>query len=88
MGCAVVLEARRIDVFGGQAMGLVVFNFLFTIVLGLSGYNISLGGHIGGLIGGALAALAFTSLRRQPALATISVVAVGALSVVVAVAQV
>ena len=50
--------------------------------------GISIGGHVGGLIGGALCALAFSSFRRSPALATVSIVAVGVLSVAVALAQV
>jgi membrane associated rhomboid family serine protease len=84
MGAALILEARRIYVFGGQAMGLVVFNLVITFLIP----GISIGGHIGGLIGGGLAALAFTSLRRIPVLATVSVAAIGVLSVAVAVAQV
>jgi membrane associated rhomboid family serine protease len=81
MGAALVLEARRIWVFGGQAMGLVVFNLAITFLIP----GVSIGGHVGGLVGGGLCALAFSSLRRQPALATLSVVAVGVLSVAVAV---
>lgn len=84
MGAALVLEARRIYVFGGQAMGLVVFNLLITFLIP----GISIGGHIGGLVGGGLCALAFSSLRRVPALATLSVVAVGVASVALAVSQV
>ena len=84
MGAAVFLEWRRIYVFGGQAMGLVVFNLVITFLIP----GISIGGHIGGLIGGAAAAFAFVSLRRTPALATLSVAAVGALSVALALAQV
>ena len=84
MGAALVLEARRTYVFGGQAMGLVVLNLAFTFLIP----GISIGGHIGGLIGGALCALAFSSFRRSPALATVSIAAVGALSVAVALAQV
>jgi membrane associated rhomboid family serine protease len=80
MGAAVLLEARRIYVFGGQAMGLVVFNLIFTLLIP----GISIGGHIAGGIGGALAALAFTSLRRTPQLATLAVIAIGAISVAVA----
>ena len=45
MGAALVLEARQIYVFGGQAMGLVVFNLVFTFLIP----GISIGGHIGGL---------------------------------------
>ena len=84
MGAALVLEARRIWVFGGQAMGLVVFNLLFTFLVP----GVSIGGHIGGLIGGALCALAFSSFRRSPALATASMAAVGVLSVALAVLSV
>ena len=84
MGAAALLEWRRIYVFGGQAMGLVVFNLLFTFLIP----GISVGGHIGGLIGGALVAFAFLYLRRQPALATLAVAAVGVLSVAVAISQV
>jgi len=80
MGAAVLLEARRIYVFGGQAMGLVVFNLIFTLLIP----GVSIGGHIAGGIGGALAALAFTSLRRTPGLATLTVAAIGAVSVAIA----
>jgi len=80
MGAALLLEARRIYVFGGQAMGLVVFNLIFTFLIP----GVSIGGHIGGLIGGAVAALAFSSLRRIPALATLSVAGVGVVSVALA----
>jgi len=84
MGAALILESRRIWVFGGQAMGLVVFNLAITFLIP----GISIGGHIGGLVGGGLAALAFSSLRRAPMLATLSVAAVGAVSVAIALAQV
>lgn len=84
MGAALVLEARRIWVFGGQAMGLVVLNLIITFAIP----GVSIGGHIGGLIGGALCALAFSSLRRSPALATASIAAVGVVSVFVAFASV
>ncbi|HXF97921.1 MAG TPA: rhomboid family intramembrane serine protease [Gaiellaceae bacterium] len=84
MGAALLLEARRIWVFGGQAMGIVVLNLAITFLIP----GVSVGGHIGGGVGGALAALALTSLRRAPALATLAVAGVGALSVAVAFAQV
>jgi membrane associated rhomboid family serine protease len=84
MGAALVLEARKIYVFGGQALGLVVFNLAITFLIP----GISIGGHVGGLIGGGLAALAFSSMRRNPALATLSVAAIGVVSVAVALAQV
>jgi len=84
MGAALVLEARRIYVFGGQALGLVAVNLALTFLIS----GVSIGGHIGGLIGGAASALAYSSLRRNQALATLSVVAVGVVSVVIALAQV
>jgi len=84
MGAAIVLERRRIYVFGGQAMGLLVLNLMITFLIP----GISRGGHIGGLAGGVLCALALTSLRRSPALATLSVVGVGILSVAVAIGSV
>ncbi|MEX2612194.1 MAG: rhomboid family intramembrane serine protease [Gaiellaceae bacterium] len=84
MGAALILEWRKIYVFGGQAMGLVVFNLAITFLIP----GISVGGHVGGLVGGGIAALAFSSLRRMPALATLSVAAVGAASVALAISQV
>jgi membrane associated rhomboid family serine protease len=84
MGAALVLEWRRIWVFGGQALGLVVINLVLTFAIP----GISIGGHIGGLVGGGLCALAFSSFRRSPALATLSMAGVGVLSVGLAAAQV
>jgi membrane associated rhomboid family serine protease len=84
MGAALVLEWRKIYVFGGQALGLVVFNLAISFLIP----GISIAGHIGGGIGGAVAALAFLYLRRQPALATLSVAAVGAVSVALALSEV
>ncbi len=84
MGAALVLEWRRIWVFGGQALGLVVVNLVITFAIP----GISVGGHIGGLIGGGICALAFSSFRRSPALATLSMAAVGVASVGLAFTQV
>jgi membrane associated rhomboid family serine protease len=85
LGAGVVLEMRRRYVFGGQAMGFLVFSLIFTFVIP----GISIGGHLGGLAGGALAMLAINRLdRRSPVLATAAVVAVGVGSVLVAYSQV
>jgi membrane associated rhomboid family serine protease len=60
LGGALVLERQRNYVLGGSAMGLIVINLVFSFVLP----NISIGGHIGGLIGGALCMLALSRLGR------------------------
>jgi membrane associated rhomboid family serine protease len=65
-------------------MGLIVLNLALTFLIP----GISIGGHIGGAVGGALAVLALIYLRRTPALATLAVAGVGALSVAVALSQV
>jgi membrane associated rhomboid family serine protease len=60
LGGALVLERQRNYVLGGSALGLIVINLAFSFVLS----NISVGGHIGGLIGGALCMLALSRLGR------------------------
>lgn len=80
MGAAIVLERRRIYVFGGQAMMLLLLNVAITLFIP----GISIGGHFGGLVGGVLAALALTSLRRSPALATLAVGGIGVAAVAIA----
>jgi membrane associated rhomboid family serine protease len=85
LGAGAVLELRRRYVFGGQALGFLGLSLVFTFVVP----GISIGGHVGGLAGGALAMLAINRLdRRSPVLATAAVVAVGIVSVVVAYSQV
>ena len=86
-GAALVLEAQRNYVLGGQALGLIAVNLIFTFAIP----NISVGGHIGGLIGGALSMLAFSRLGRthgiygRPGVLGIAgVIAVGVASVLVA----
>jgi len=86
-GAALVLELQGSNVLGGQALGLIVVNLIFTFAIP----NISVGGHIGGLIGGALSMLAFSRLGRthgiygRPGvLGVLGVIAVGAASVLIA----
>ncbi len=67
MGAAVVeLRARNISVMQSGIGGLIIIN----LVLSFSLANISVGAHIGGLLGGALAGLAIRTAdaRRVPAL--------------------
>jgi membrane associated rhomboid family serine protease len=88
LGAGLVLEHQRDYVFGGSALGVIVANLVLTFAW--SG-NISVGGHIGGLIGGAAATLALSRFGRGHAvygragvLGIAGIVAVGVLSVVVA----
>ena len=73
MGAAVVeLRARRLSVMESGIGGLIVLNLILSFSLA----NISVGAHIGGLIGGALAALAIRTAdaRQVPALGLIACV--------------
>jgi membrane associated rhomboid family serine protease len=86
-GAALVLEMQGSKVLGGQALGLIIVNLVFTFAIP----NISVGGHVGGLAGGALSMLAFSRLGRthgiygRPGLLGIAgVIAVGVASVLIA----
>jgi membrane associated rhomboid family serine protease len=88
LGAALVLERQGNYVLGGQALGLIVINLVITFVLPST---ISVGGHVGGLIGGAVSMLALSRLGRTHAiygrpglLGILGVVAVGVASVLVA----
>src|SRR5438309_1586297 len=68
MGAAAVeMRARQIPLMQSGVGGLIVINLIISFTLS----GISWGGHVGGLIGGAAAALAFQlgERRRAPALA-------------------
>jgi membrane associated rhomboid family serine protease len=88
LGAGLVLERQRDYVFGGSALGVIVANLVLTFAW--SG-NISVGGHIGGLIGGALSTLVLSRFGRGSAaygragiLGIAGIVTVGAISVAVA----
>jgi membrane associated rhomboid family serine protease len=87
MGAALVLERQRIYVFGGGALSLIVLNVVFTFAIP----GISIGGHLGGLIGGAVGMLALSRFGRahavygQPGVAGVAgLIGVGLVSVLVA----
>jgi membrane associated rhomboid family serine protease len=87
LGAGLVLERRRIYVFGGSALLIIVFNIAFSAFAN----NVSLGGHLGGLAGGMLAMLALTRFGRGHAvygrLGLVGIgglVAVGVVSVAIA----
>jgi membrane associated rhomboid family serine protease len=88
LGAGLVLEQQRDYVFGGSALGVIVANLVLTFAW--SG-NISVGGHIGGLIGGAAATLALSRFGRGHAaygraglIGVAGIVAVGIVSIAVA----
>jgi membrane associated rhomboid family serine protease len=91
LGAGVVLERRRIPVFGGAAFMVVAFNLVFSFLLS----NVTVGGHVGGLAGGVLAMLALSNFGRKHAVhgrigavEVGSLVAVAAVSVAIAYARV
>ena len=87
LGAGLVLEQQRDYVFGGSALGIIIINLVFTFAIP----NISIGGHIGGLIGGAAATLGLSrfgrghvAYGRAGALGVATIVVVGIASVLVA----
>jgi membrane associated rhomboid family serine protease len=86
LGSAFVLERQRTYVLGGSAMSLIVLNLAFTFFIP----GISIGGHIGGLVGGALGTLALSRFGRGSAVygrpglvGVMGLVAIGVVSVLV-----
>ena len=87
LGAAIVLERQGILVLGGSALPLLIVNLAFTFAVP----GISIGGHLGGAIGGALCILALSQFGKGSAaysridvLSVVSLLAIGALSVAVA----
>lgn len=88
LGAGLVMEQFQRDyVFGGSALGVIVLNLVLTFSIG----SISIGGHIGGLIGGAACAFglsrfgrAHIAYGRAGALGYATIALVGVVSVVIA----
>ncbi len=87
LGAGLVLERRGIMVFGGAALPIVAFNVVLSFIIP----RISIGGHLGGLLGGALVILILSRFgRANPAYTRMSapviaaLIAVAALSVLIA----
>jgi membrane associated rhomboid family serine protease len=85
MGAAVIeLRARRMSVMESGIGGLIIINLILSFTLA----NISVGAHIGGLIGGALAGLAIRTADdlHRPWLGPAACAALSAASIVGAIA--
>jgi membrane associated rhomboid family serine protease len=87
LGAALVLERQRTYVLGGGAFGIIAINLIITFALP----GISIGGHLGGLAGGALGTLALSRFGRGHAvygrpglLGVVGLVAIGLASVLIA----
>jgi membrane associated rhomboid family serine protease len=84
LGALFVLERRGNIATGGQIAGLIVLNLIFTFAIS----NISVGGHIGGLIGGVILMWLLLQYRRSAAYSVAAAAALVVVSVVVAYAKV
>ena len=87
LGAGLVLERNRIDVFGGSALFVVIFNLAFSFAVSY----ISIGSHIGGLVGGALTVLVLSRFGKGHAVygrfdlaSAAGLVAIGVVSVAIA----
>jgi membrane associated rhomboid family serine protease len=85
LGGLFILERRRHIATGGQVAGLIVLNLVITFAFAGS---ISVGGHVGGLIGGMALMVALLQFRRSAMYSILAVLALTAVSLVVAYAKV
>jgi len=94
LGALYVLERNGHIASGGQIAGLIVLNLVITLAFsGLAfgsatGLQISLGGHVGGLLGGGLAMWLLLQVRRSDLWSVVALVGVAAASVLLAYAKV
>jgi membrane associated rhomboid family serine protease len=80
LGALFVLERRGIIATGGQVLGLIVLNLVFTFAIP----GISIGGHLGGLAAGILLMLAFARFPRSWQLSAGAAAVVAAAALIVA----
>lgn len=80
LGALFILERRGIIATGGQVLGLIVLNLVFTFAIP----GISIGGHVGGLAAGLLLMMAFARFPRSWRLSAAAAAVVAAAALVVA----
>jgi membrane associated rhomboid family serine protease len=87
LGAMLVLEYQVTGSLAGQAMTLIVINVAFSFAVS----NISIGGHLGGLVAGILGTIAFVGFRsyyplvgRAAVVRAAIVVGIGVLSILIA----
>jgi membrane associated rhomboid family serine protease len=80
LGGLLVLERRGNIATGGQVLGLIVLNLIFTFAVP----GVSVGGHVGGLIAGVVLMLAFVRFLRSWELSVAAAAVVVAASLLVA----
>jgi len=80
LGALLVLERRGNIATGGQVLGLIVLNLVFTFAIP----GISIGGHIGGLIAGILLMLAYVRFRHTWQMSLAAAAVVTAVAIIVA----
>jgi membrane associated rhomboid family serine protease len=86
LGAAIVMARNRgIDLMASGLGPVLLINLAITF---FPGFNISIGGHLGGLVGGVIATVAIEALsrRRSPLPAVLVCAAIAIASVVAAVA--
>ncbi len=84
LGGLLVLERQGRIHSGGQIMGLIILNLVFTFAVS----GISVGGHLGGLVGGIVLMLLLLHFRRSMLFSVLATLGVIAVSVVIAYAKV
>lgn len=80
LGALLVLERRGNIATGGQVLGLIILNLVFTFAIP----GISIGGHIGGLIAGIALMLAYVRFRHTWQVSVAAATVVAAVAIIVA----
>ncbi len=80
LGALLVLERKGHIATGGQILGLIILNLVFTFAMS----GISIGGHLGGLTAGIALMLLYIQFRSSPAACIACALGIAVVSVVIA----